>query len=336
MSHEITELDCQVGLTPAWHNLTIVVDQINRENSGICYEMEERPLVYQNGIDEAGSPIYVPSGSKQIVSLDNGLPIGPAVNESYTMISNNEVFDLIEKSLDGTKHTIDSTGSVKARSIVFVSVKLDEGFKAAGRLTESRLNFLWGHSGKMALITKTGLTQVVCANTVMMALCEHSDFKLSVKHTKNAKAEIVNLEKAIAAHIKVCDGFQELMDKFANISITPNQAEKMFAGFLAKSDGKELLPLSTRTRNTIDRLYQLFKGGAGNNGDDMADVVSAITDFYTHESSGGGNRWKQFESSEFGAGNTAKINFIEAVKTEEDRKALIKRGDSVLCIPTVE
>jgi hypothetical protein len=52
--------------------------------------------------------------------------------------------------------------------------------------------------------------------------------------------------------------------------------------------------------------------------------VSAVTDFYSHESSGAeekeGFRWKQFNSSEFGAGARAKTDFLSALFLTEKGK----------------
>jgi len=88
--------------------------------------------------------------------------------------------------------------------------------------------------------------------------------------------------------------------------------------------------------NTIDRLVALFKTGAGNNGDDMADVFQGLTDYYTHEAASGKGdetaNWKNFVSSEFGAGKTAKMESWNILTDAKLRKATIALGNKVLKI----
>lgn len=321
MSHHIISgLDVQVGVVNAWHNLTKVVDKITEDNCGILYEMVEVPLFFER------EGIQYPTASKQIISLDNGLPIGPAVNNTYSMISNKQIWDMVQEALAGTQHKIVSVGTVQGREVGFISVNLDENFVAAGRVHESNLNVMFGHSGKMGLIAKTGMTTCVCWNTVQLALNEKSDFKLAVKHTKNANFKILNMEKAIEAHVGVKAEFQRALDEIANDKCTSSDAGKLFGGFLAKGKEEEL---STRSMNVVERLSDLFKNGKGNRGENFADAFNAVTDFYTHESAGE-NRWKQYESSEFGSGNKAKNEFYSIVTNSKLRANTIKLGSKVL------
>ena len=331
MAHKIEKRDINTAIQMHWHGLSNVVLAVTRENSGICYEIEERKLIYVKEHDADGNPVYQDSGSKQLVSLDDNLPIGPAVNDSYTIISNIEVWDLIESSMGGTKHQIVSVGSVKNREIAFASIKIDDNFKAANRITDANLNIIWGHSGKLALIAKTGFTTICCSNTAQMALAERGEFKLSVKHTKNAKAGIANLGKAIENHLGVAREYKEALDMLANEKCTETKAREIFAGSLAPIDKDALL--STRALNTVDRLAELFKIGKGNNGKDFSDVYNSCTDFYSHESSGGeNNRWKQFESSEFGSGNNAKTEMFNILINKDRRNEVAKRGAGLLAL----
>lgn len=296
------ERDVQTGIEQAWHGKTNVVECITRENSGIVYPMEKQPLYLK--IEKDGEATFNEAGFFGIVSLDDNLPIGNPVGEDYNLISNSDIFDLIENSLGGTKHTIVSAGSVENRSKVFVSAKLDENsiIKAAGRESENVLNFMFGHGGKMGVNIRTGITVIVCANTLNMALSRRGELSLNIKHTKNSAAKIPSIEKAIDAHLGVAAEFKRAMDEVAGIKATEVDARKIFAGFVGRDQsGKPVEELSTRAENTVDRLTELFHKGKGNDGNDMSDVFNAFTDYYSHESSGGNDRWKQFVSSEYGS-----------------------------------
>jgi hypothetical protein len=88
--------------------------------------------------------------------------------------------------------------------------------------------------------------------------------------------------------------------------------------------------LSTRAENTASRLLELHKNGLGNRGENLADSFQAVTEFYTHESSGGDNRLKQVVSSEFGSGAVMKGDFWNMVRNPEKREATIERGEKLL------
>jgi hypothetical protein len=114
--------------------------------------------------------------------------------------------------------------------------------------------------------------------------------------------------------------FNAALEMAANEPLGITGARELFAGWL----GTNAETLSTRAVNTAERLVALHVKGLGNSGETLLDAASAVTDFYSHESSGGeekdGFRWKQFNSSEFGAGARAKTDFLSALFLTEKGK----------------
>ena len=324
MSHNIQERDIQVGITQAWHGLTKVVPSIDKTNMGIIYPMRKVSLFY---LDEDGKT-YLPSNAEQIISEDDFEPIGNAVGKGYGLVDNESVVDAVLNALSGTKHQIVSTGSVDNRAICFVSVKLNGEVKAAGRDTISVLNITWGHGGKWSITAKNGMTIQVCENTIQMALRERGEFIFRLIHRKNAISKIEGMTEAIDAHHGITKQFCDAMDQFANESCKVEEARQIFTGFVAPSTEEEL---STRSENTIDELVSLFQRGKGNTGSNRSDLFGAISDLYTHAPSGANaDKWKNFVSSEFGAGQRKKAEFFEILKDEDKFQETIKRGQLVL------
>jgi hypothetical protein len=328
MAHKITARDCVTTVAPTWHGFETIQEIITRANSGICYEMEMAPLCYIAGYID-GKPQYAPSDSKILIAKDDNLPIGGAVNDSYSLISNNQIWDILENSLVGIQHQIVSAGTVDNRQKGFISVKLGEDvIKMAGRETESVFNFMFGHGGKLGVHAKSGFTIQVCHNTLMAALREKNEkgITLSIKHSKFAQDRIPEMEKAIAAHFYTTEVYKNRMDALAAEKCTEVKAREIFAGLLAQTTGEQKGMLSTRGQNITERLVELFHKGAGNDGNDYSDVLGSITDFYTHESAGGENKWKQNVSSEFGSAAKAKDDFFRLIggtvaDDEKERKA---------------
>lgn len=349
----LTERDIQVGVNMGWHGKTVIVDKIDKSNCGIVYAMDKKqlhildddgniitkevPVIDKKG-KETGEFETVPACDHfSIVALDDGLPIGNPVGYGYKLISNDQMVDMVESSMAGTSHEIVSIGTVANRSKVFCSIKLSDNIIAGNRETQNILNILWGHGGVFGVNAMSGFTVVLCKNSFSKAIREgkKSEFKLKMKHTGNCELKIENMGKAIEGHYGVTAEFKLAMDSLNSQSIAEPEAKKIFAGFLVRDSIEELTEVSSRTSNTIDRLTDLFRGGAGNDGNDMSDVFNSFTDYYSHESSGGSNRWRQFESSEFGAGARFKTEAFDLLTGKRvpklgDLDEVLKRGEKVL------
>ena len=322
MSANIQKRDSQTGIEMAWHKETNVVLIVDRNNSGIIYPMKKVQMGYLvNGSFMTDDEAF------RIISTDDNLPIGNPIGKGYALISNEGIWEAIEKALNGVKYQIVSVGSVNDRSLVFMSIKLNGDIKAAGRETKSLLNIMWGHGGLMGVTAKNGFTIIVCQNTFNIALKERGEFTFRLVHKGNAITKLDGMSEAIDKHFGVAKEFEDAMNQFANEPVTVEQARNCFTGFIAPKTDEEL---STRTENTIDELVSSFQRGTGNDGNDKSDLFGSITDYYSHSSSGGEDRYKQFVSSEFGAGQRRKAEFFEILKNEEKYQDTIKRGQLVL------
>lgn len=324
----IENTDIQVGLEQAWHGLTKIKEKLELgEGCEIRYPMTTIPLQYTFG-DK-----IVETSAKQIISLDNGLPIGNPVSEKYCLISNEQMLDMIMDSLKGSHETnIVSYGTVCARAKAFVSIKLSDNIIAAGRETENVLNVTWGHGGVMAVRAMSGFTVIVCQNTLSASLHQGKDFSLTVKHTKNASNRLIGMSEAIDRHYGVTKEFQVAMDSLDTIDCEEETARKITAGILAPSSFERDAEISTRTINTVDRIVSLYREGAGNKGKTMADLLNGATDYFTHESSGGKDRWKQYVSSEFGSASDSKREWFSILSDDSERNAMKTRGEQVLLV----
>ncbi|MDO8611136.1 MAG: DUF932 domain-containing protein [bacterium] len=334
MAHRIEQYDKQQGVKQAWHGLTEVVEEIKLDDNWLS-QWEIRPV-----------ELFRADGSKtrwnvlecSDVQLEIGQPYNP---ETFKPIDNKAFLELVRDSIGGTGHKIVSVGSVRNRGRTFVSIELIgmEQFKAAGREFSAFLNFGNGHDKSSVLWVNTSNVCTVCDNTFGANLVQienkeskdsSDDIKLRLRHTKNATLRFPELAKLINGAIGVQAEFQIELDKLAKIKVSEKVSENLFAGFIGRNVQEIDKGLSTRARNTVSRLGELFRGGAGNKGESLADSFSAVTDYYTHESSGGDNKLRQVVSSEYGAGQVAKSDFWRMVRSGDKRKKTVSRGETLL------
>lgn len=335
MSHEITEIDAVESLTQEWHNKAIIRDpaDFTLDNCHLStFEIEKRPLY--RIID--GTPIQTET-CELFCTDDPRIVVGKPINcESYGLVNNAVFLNLIKEamlSIRGAK--LASVGSVCGRNKVFVSLSLPESvLSIAGNEHKLFLSFGNGFDLQSVIYSCASGTKTVCANTDRMNLTVAKGDKTvpvncTIRHTKNAVSRIENIAELVDGFYGAAALYRAAIERMTEKTVSEGVARNFFAGFL--SDGKKVDEISTRRANQISRLTELFSVGAGNRGESRADCYGAVTDFYSHESSGGReNPWKQIASSEFGAGNRAKENAFSALSSDEIFGNFVNVGEANL------
>ena len=339
MAARIFEFDKQQGREMAWHGLTEVTDDLTLDNNWLR-SWDLVPVKLEKRGQESKWTILECSDNK---AIEIGRPYNPG---SFQPVNNERFLQMIKDSISGTPHVVESVGSLRNRGRVFVSIRLMgmEKFKAAGREFGAYLNFGNGHDKSSVLWVNTSNTCTVCDNTFTCNLlsvenkdaakdgaADDDNLSVSKRHTKNVILSLPELSKLVDKAIGVQAEFQLALDTLDTVPIKVVEAEQLFAGFIGRNVATPTKGLSTRARNTVTRLGELFATGKGNRGQTMADAFSAVTDYYTHFSSGGDNMARQMLSSDYGAGNVAKQEFWRVMKaTPENRAKVMELGDVLL------
>lgn len=347
MSHEIRQHDIQQGRTVAWHGLTDVIPDLSLSHPDFFlgkWDVEEVSVAIRRG----GKFVKMPGAwSTLLVDLNAGKVNGetgeeaelnplfvspPFDRETYTPLPNREFLRLIGDSLKGLglSDGVESAGSVFDRRRVFASILLPgmEEQELGHRKFRNFLNFLNSFDQSTPFLANTSNICTVCNNTFTANLSAGGTL---VKHTKNMPERLAKLPDVISEALTVHREFANDFLSLESVTLGKEDAESLFASFVVANGG-----LSTRAHNTVARLVQLFgNSSVGNRGATLADVFSALTDYYSHESSGGEDRLKQFESSEFGSGMRSKQEAIQwlvpmATKGQAGYKEEAEQGRKLL------
>lgn len=331
MAHRIYQHDKQQGVSQAWHGLTEVIPSISLEDNWLRkWELEPRRIM---DADNGNVLPWVYLRCTDNPEIRIGQPYNP---DTFQPVTNTDFLKMIGDSIGGTSHKVVSVGSVRNRGRVFLSIELIgmEQFESAGRKFGAFLNFGNGHDKSSVLWVNTSNISVVCDNTFSINLLsvenkakssggEEEEVSIRQRHTKNVKLNLPKISDLVDKAIGVQKEFQVAFEQIGKVSLVNEDARNLFAGFVGRKipSKDRRLGFSTRSLNTVNRLDELFNRGRGNKGETMADAFSAVTDYYTHESSGGNNTARQFLSSEFGSGSDTKREFWGVVYGEdwEDR-----------------
>lgn len=340
MAHRIFKHDKQQGIQQGWHGLTEIKDQITLTDNWLAQWDIVPATLQKNGADTKWRILECPDVPE--------LEIGAAYNsETFKPITNAEFLGLVRDSIAGTGHKIVSVGSVRNRGRVFLSLELigREKFTAAGREFSAFLNFGNGHDKSSVLWVNTSNTCTVCDNTFGFNLFavenarkdNQADIAVRQRHTVNAKLRFPALAGLIDKAVGVQAEFAKAMDELATVPVSTQAAREMFAGHVGRNIVTPVAikaGLSTRGVEKVDRLVELFRNGRGNLGENLADVVSAVSDYYTHESVRGGDKARQFASSEYESGAALKREFYSVMTAPaaavKSRGTLRQHGEALL------
>lgn len=342
MADRIYQFDRQEGLVQAWHGKTVIRPHLTLDDNWLrTWDLVPRKTKdFDTG--EELPWVYLRCSDNPAIRI--GQPYNPL---TFQPVNNADFLEMVKASIAGTPHKVSSVGSLRNRGRVFLSIELSgmEKFKAAGRDFGAFLNFGNGHDKSSVLWVNTSNICTVCDNTFTFNLVsvenkaekpELADDNLNLRqrHTKNVKLRLPELSKLIDKAVGVQAEFKLELDMLADISLPTETATQLFAGFIGRgiAEDQRNKGLSTRSKNTVNRLGELFqKVERGNRGENYADAFSAVTDYYSHESSGRNvDPLKQVISSEYGAGNNNKQDFWAMVRKPEHRLATVEIGEELL------
>jgi hypothetical protein len=315
-----TVRDFQVGLTQAWHRLTIVKPVISASDFP---QIVAAPLTYVSGGELKPWP-----GMSVPVSTDDGLPVGTAFGASYALFTPQDAMAYLEEVLSGTGYKVLSLGMVFNRSRWFVSFELVElaGIAPAGE------SFILSASGGLdksqsPMFNLCHVVQV-CANTVRLARAGRALF--SSKLTKGFTSRLEASRAALGEVVGMARIFNETLRGLEKAKATVDEARAVYAAELS-GNGADLR--STRSLNTLDDLVAGFRSGRGNSGATRLDVVNGFTEVLGQGLAGSASKrdaFSRWESSEWGGNADRKAAFVDGITAPGGWDLMVSTGNGAM------
>jgi len=317
----VSTRDFQVGIKQAWHGQTRIAETLTAADFP---DIVRAPLSYvtADGESRAWPGMFVP------VSADDGLPVGTASGESYTIFSPKEAMEYLQEVLSGTEYKIESLGMIFDRSRWFVTFDLTElaGICPAGEA------FKLGASGGLdksfsPMVGLSHLTQV-CANTVALARAGRALF--SSKLTKGFGARLEASRAAVGQVVGMARIFNESLRSLEAKPATVDEARNAYAADLS-ANGADLR--SSRASNLVDELIVGFRHGRGNGGATRLDVLNGFTEVFGSGLVGAASKrdaFSRWQSSEFGGFADRKESFAAALTEKGGWDRMQKEGNAAL------
>lgn len=327
MSHGITERDLQVSSKQAWHGLSTIHEGEITRDIAHPFEIIESPIYHkvskhnEYGINE---DVFIKCPTfKQLLASDDFLPIGEPYASSYCPSTIEAFWEIVRKGFGDTPYEVVSAGTVDNRCKVFASIKVGDGFRIGDREFKDFITILDSYDKSTSLQARYGNVCVVCANT--FAANMHSGTQIGkAKHTQMIEINIGRLIDAIDGFVGTSAAFQAMLTESYKTTCSRDEARAWVAGIETRN--------STHLTNGMiqksARIMELFEVGKGNEGQNRLDAFSALTDFYSNESSNRKGKGAQRYSSEFGS--SAQVKSMVASTFAKDWDHNVHRGERML------
>lgn len=255
---------------------------------------------------------------------------------SYGVISNQQWFECLQKSIAGTDCKITSAMTIHGGLKFIASAKVGDNVMKIKRKNGSKdtilmnLIFATGHDGTMSGTAYDSGVRPICQNTFIASLMQKGDINLKVRHTKNADIAIENLPAVLNAILTNRVQLKEVLEYLDSCKVDNNEALAMTAGyFLLDAEEKTL---TTRSLNAATEIVALFARGAGNIGETLYDLWNGATEYWTMGEGTGKNAdqtTKRYKAA-FGKASDHKSGFLNMLSDEENRNKAKEIGREAL------
>lgn len=305
MAHEIEIVDGVartffVGETP-WHGLGVKLDAPPSiaeaiKLAGLDWTVSTNQLFanVMTGIDsETGAPILrqIPTNTKAVIRSGDHAVLG-CVGEDYTPVQNSEAFSFFQPAVDAGLVTLETAGSLQGGKRIWILAKLTGATMEVvkGDPIEPYVLLSNGHDGKCAVSAGPNNIRVVCQNTLTMSLNSKSSKLLKVKHTKNVKLGLAEIQKALDFQKNEFRASIEAMRRMASFGVD-QETINLYV--------KEVFEPEIKTRNLsedsaqksymklVEKIQPLMEKGRGNDMEGVSGTMWAlyngVTEYLTHE-----------------------------------------------------
>ena len=277
MSHNINvnkgKASIFVVKEPAWHRLGTVVENAVKSIDAIKlahldYKVDIKPAEINIG------GIYHPVPNAHATYRTDTNDVFGIVGNQYTIVQNKEAFDFIDDIIGSKEAIFHTAGALGKGEVVFISVKLPNGFKVKGYERESVDNYLllsMSHDGSSSINVYFTPIRVVCNNTLNLAI--DTGRKIATfRHTRNVKDKLNRVALMLRSANDKINKYQQIFSILAEVKfddytigkiITKSIDYKGLALFNEEHGNIDISKLSTKAVNKINTMFDIYDNAIG-------------------------------------------------------------------------
>ena len=288
-----------VGKTP-WHGLGTQLDSPTTaaeaiEAAGLDWNVEMVPVFLGDGTEVPGKRAAIRADTAEVFNV---------MSDLYTPMQNVEAFQFFDGVVGAGEAIYHTAGSLRGGRKVWALAKLPGELKVSNQdVLEKYVLLANGHDGSLAVTMQLTAVRVVCHNTMSLALGEGQKFR--ALHTPNVMSRINEAREALQLQEAYFAVLERQVERLASAAFLASEREEFLVKLFGQKENTEAI--STRMKNQMGQVSNLFESGMGNKGESRWDMLNAVTEFVDHHRGPRGSvdmdaQGKRLHSAWFGAG----------------------------------
>jgi len=264
MAHEVESM-MYVGKTP-WHGLGMAIPDGKKLSieeaivaAGLNWEVELRHIFTE---DDKGSRQGILNHYVSCRKTDNSV-LG-IVGKDYKPLQNRDAFRWFQPFLEGGEATIETAGSLKKGSKVWVLARIRRDPMIVGKEDMMRHYVLLSNSHDGSLAVRVGFTpiRVVCNNTLYLAHESKASKLLRVKHTSRVLENLEDIRETIDLAQQEFAATVTQYKRLASKGINSTDLVK-YVRLVFDLKERERTPAQEKQEKIVPGVVRLFEAGRG-------------------------------------------------------------------------
>jgi phage/plasmid-like protein (TIGR03299 family) len=242
-----------------WHGLGTEIDDATTfwdafEMAGLDWAVDTKPLFTSDGEKVTHRASYRTSDDR-ILGI-----VGPR----WTPLQNRDAFEIFEPLVDAGDLTIHTAGSLRNGERIWALCQLNQDNNEIVKGDEIAKFVLLsnGHDGKLAVHFGFTPIRVVCANTESMARDSKASQLIRVRHNRFVKENVQAVRDVMNLANQEFEATADVYRFLASRSVSTTDLEKYVK--IVFDANKPEDEISTRTKNILLKVTDLFESGKGN------------------------------------------------------------------------
>jgi hypothetical protein len=249
---------------------------------GLDFTIEKAPMV---AIDKQGNQVASPyfglinSKSNEVINT---------VKEGYTVSQNHDIVEMVLRGMErfGDKLTVSKAGSLNGGRKVFMQLAIEGMSKVADDIIKRYVTIIDSNDGSTSLSIGIGDLTMSCSNQ-FAKFYKSGDAKF--RHTATLEQKLRTIPTLIETALNVSLRQVDIYRRFVSTPVSQRLAHEMVKYVLGYdreiTSTLVLSEKSTRSINTMDKLYAHIEKEMAQKGQNVWGLHSGVTSFTTHEMS---------------------------------------------------
>lgn len=208
------------------------------------------------------------------------------VGPKYVPVQNEEHVEFLNALVDDTGAHLETAGSLRGGTQVFITCKLPEHMLVGGQdKVDTYLSVVNSHDGSTGFKAMVSPIRVVCANTLNAAVASAQQ-SWSIRHTKGARSSIEQARQSLDLSFRYAEQFEAEAERMIQETLSAGEWDRTLTAMFGESDREDTSRKGRNLVSKLDVIRDLYASGPTLDGvrGTRWGAYNAITEYMDHHS----------------------------------------------------